>query len=132
MGLLKDINLAFEMHQHAVDALCFHSRALPNGSIMVNGFTNVTSDCDGNDLRRCLQTLEYIEDNLPQETPAAFGLHANAGIGFRMREAEQFTEQLSSLQLQSAAAGGGASVEERAKLVSHLTSIHPGSVVQHM
>ena len=65
-----------------------------------------------------VQTLEYIEDSLPQETPSAFGLHPNAGIGFRLREAEQFTEQLNSLQLPSAANGGGASVEEKVKLVS--------------
>lgn len=63
------------------------------------------------------QTLEYIEENLPQETPSAFGLHPNAGIGFRLREAERFAEQLNSLQLRSAGGGGGMSAEERAKAV---------------
>lgn len=61
--------------------------------------------------------MEYIEDTLPTETPSAFGLHANAGIVFRLREGEQFTEQLNSLQAQSAAVGGGISTEEKAKMV---------------
>ena len=64
-----------------------------------------------------MQTLEYIEDSLPQETPQAFGLHPNAGIGFRLREAEQLTEQLNSLQLRSATGGSGTSVEEKARIV---------------
>ena len=64
-----------------------------------------------------MQTLEYIEDNLPQETPQAFGLHPNAGIGFRLREGEQFTEQLNSLQSQSAAGASSISVEEKARMV---------------
>lgn len=72
-----------------------------------------------------VQTLEYIEESLPQETPSAFGLHTNAGIGFRLREAEQFTEQLSSLQLRSVAGGGGMSVEEKAKLVLSPPHLHP-------
>ena len=65
-----------------------------------------------------MQTLEYIEETLPQETPNAFGLHANAGIGFRLREAERFAEQLNSLQPRKIGGGAGASIEEKAKIVS--------------
>lgn len=65
-----------------------------------------------------MQTLDFIEETLPQETPSAFGLHPNAGIGFRLREAERFAEQLNSLQPRSAGGGGSTSTEEKAKVVS--------------
>ena len=74
-----------------------------------------------------MQTLEYIEDNLPQETPQAFGLHPNAGIGFRLREAEQCTEQLNSLQQRSATGGSSTSVEEKARMVCMNS---PGAVLK--
>ena len=68
------------------------------------------------------QVLQYIDETLAvhTETPAAFGLHNNAEIGFRLREAERFSEQLSSLRPRSSGAvgGSGGTVEERAKTVS--------------
>ena len=64
-----------------------------------------------------LQTLEYIDDSLPQESPTAFGMHPNAGIGFRLRETDSFAEQLKRLQPRSAGGGSGTTVEEKAKLV---------------
>lgn len=73
-----------------------------------------------------LQTLEYIEETLPQETPTAFGLHPNAGIGFRLREAEAFVELLGRLQPRAAGGGGGAGVEERAKAVRCLKLLLQG------
>jgi hypothetical protein len=50
------------------------------------------------------QVLEYIEDNMPPETPLAFGLHPNAEIGFKLREAETFCNSL--VQLQPRESGG--------------------------
>lgn len=64
-----------------------------------------------------VQTLEYIEEALPQETPTAFGLHPNAGIGFRLREAEGFLDLLGRLQPRSAGGGGDSGIEDRAKAV---------------
>lgn len=34
--------------------------------------------------------LEYLDEQMPPETPLAFGLHPNAEIGFKLREAETF------------------------------------------
>ena len=65
-----------------------------------------------------------MEETLPQETPNAFGLHANAGIGFRLREAERFAEQLNSLQPRRLGGGAGASIEEKAKTVRLLSGLH--------
>ena len=63
-----------------------------------------------------MQTLEYIEDAMPPETPTAFGLHANAEVGFKRREAERFCAALQSLQPRQLGGEAGLSVEERAKL----------------
>lgn len=61
------------------------------------------------------QTLDYIEDAMPPETPVAFGLHPNAEIGFKLREADRFCLQLTNLQPRQTGGGGGLSPEERAK-----------------
>jgi len=50
------------------------------------------------------QVLEYIEESMPPETPLAFGLHPNAEIGFKLREAETFCNSL--VQLQPRESGG--------------------------
>ncbi len=42
--------------------------------------------------------LEHIEETMPPETPLAFGLHPNAEIGFKLREAETFCNCLVTLQ----------------------------------
>ena len=47
----------------------------------------------------CLQVLEYIEDSMPPESAAAFGLHPNAEIGFKLREAAAFCSNLQTLQV---------------------------------
>ena len=47
----------------------------------------------------CLQVLEYIEDSMPPESAAAFGLHPNAEIGFKLREASAFCSNLQTLQV---------------------------------
>lgn len=48
--------------------------------------------------------LEYVDEVMPPETPLAFGLHPNAEIGFKLREAESFCSSL--VQLQPREAGG--------------------------
>lgn len=54
---------------------------------------------------------------MPPETPLAFGLHPNAEIGFKLREAESFCNSLVQLQPRESSGEGGMSAEERAKLV---------------
>ena len=46
-----------------------------------------------------LQVLEYIEDGMPAESAVAFGLHPNAEIGFKLREAASFCDNLKRLQV---------------------------------
>ena len=46
-----------------------------------------------------LQVLEYINDSMPAESAVAFGLHPNAEIGFKLREAEKFCGNLLSMQV---------------------------------
>ena len=48
------------------------------------------------------QVLEYIEDSMPAESAAAFGLHPNAEIGFKLREASAFCANLQALQARRA------------------------------
>ena len=61
--------------------------------------------------------LEYLDEQMPPETPLAFGLHPNAEIGFKLREAETFCTSLVQLQPREAGGEGGMSVEEKAKMV---------------
>jgi dynein heavy chain len=51
------------------------------------------------------QVLEAIEETMPPETPLAFGLHPNAEIGFKLREAETFCNSLVQLQPRESAGG---------------------------
>ncbi|CAD7696266.1 unnamed protein product [Ostreobium quekettii] len=63
------------------------------------------------------QVLEYMAENMPPETPLAFGLHPNAEIGFKLREAESFCSNVLLLQPREAGGDGGMSVEEKSKMV---------------
>ncbi|KAF5834390.1 hypothetical protein DUNSADRAFT_8976 [Dunaliella salina] len=63
------------------------------------------------------QVLEYLDEQMPPETPLAFGLHPNAEIGFKLREAETFCSSLVQLQPREAGGEGGMSMEEKAKMV---------------
>lgn len=61
--------------------------------------------------------LEYIDEQMPPETPQAYGLHPNAEIGFKLREAETLCNSLVQLQPREAGGEGGMSTEEKAKMV---------------
>lgn len=63
------------------------------------------------------QVLEYVAEVMPPETPLAFGLHPNAEIGFKLREAEAFCVNVSLLQPREAGGDGGMSMEEKSKMV---------------
>ena len=75
--------------------------------------------CASQPLQKChtLQVLEYIDEAMPPETPLAFGLHPNAEIGFKLREAERFCANVLCLQPREAGGEGGMSMEEKAKMV---------------
>jgi len=62
------------------------------------------------------QALEFIDETFPAESPLAFGLHPNAEIGFRLREAENLCLQILQLQPREAGGEGGLSTEEKAKM----------------
>ena len=62
-------------------------------------------------------TVEYITEVFQTETPLAFGLHPNAEIGFKLREAESLCNSLLSLQPRESAGEAGASTEDKAKMV---------------
>ena len=62
-------------------------------------------------------TVEYITDTFPTESPLAFGLHPNAEIGFKLREAESLCLALLSLQPRESGGEAGASTEDKAKMV---------------
>ena len=62
-------------------------------------------------------TLEVIDETMPPETPLAFGLHPNAEIGFKLREADSFCASLVLLQPRDAGDEAGMSTEERSKMV---------------
>jgi dynein heavy chain len=64
-----------------------------------------------------VQVLEYVDEQMPPETPLAFGLHPNAEIGFKLREAESLCNSLVQLQPREAGGEGGMSTEEKAKMV---------------
>ena len=59
---------------------------------------------------RASQVMEYIEDSMPAESAVAFGLHPNAEIGFKLREAVAFCSNLQALQVggRRRREGGGA------------------------
>lgn len=71
------------------------------------------SDCEWS----WLQVMDFIEENMPPESATAYGLHTNAEVGFKRREAERFCMSLMLLQPREAAQDGGLRPEERAKLV---------------
>eukprot|EP00736_Rhodelphis_marinus_P010572 Rmarinus@m.9666 len=60
--------------------------------------------------------LEYIEE-MPPETPIAFGMHPNAEIGYRLLQADTMFRNMNELQPRSASGGGGMGLEEKTKMV---------------
>lgn len=57
--------------------------------------------------------MAYIDEEMPPETPLAFGLHPNAEIGFKLREGVRFCSSIAALHPQSIATSGGLPTEEK-------------------
>jgi dynein heavy chain len=68
-----------------------------------------------NQAQNVKEVIEAIETTMPQETPVAFGLHNNAEIGFRMKQADEMFLSIRELQPRSGGGIVGMSVTERAK-----------------
>ena len=62
------------------------------------------------------QVVEYLQE-MPGETPVAFGFHPNAEIGFKLREGDAFCNALILMQPRNAGGEGGMSEEEKARMV---------------
>jgi dynein heavy chain len=60
---------------------------------------------------------EYIDESFPAETPACFGLHPNAEIGFRLQQAASMFAAIQSLQPRAAGGGAVMSVEDKSKMM---------------
>lgn len=60
---------------------------------------------------------QYIDDNLPPESPILYGLHSNAEIGFLTTTSENLFRTVLEMQPRdsSASGGAGASREEKVK-----------------
>jgi len=63
------------------------------------------------------QYLEYIEEQLATETPAAYGMHPNSEINFMTRQADDLFAAVAELQPRAAGGAGGMSLQERVKRV---------------
>eukprot|EP00295_Goniomonas_pacifica_P045819 CAMPEP_0175918472 /NCGR_PEP_ID=MMETSP0108-20121206/11901_1 /TAXON_ID=195067 ORGANISM="Goniomonas pacifica, Strain CCMP1869" /NCGR_SAMPLE_ID=MMETSP0108 /ASSEMBLY_ACC=CAM_ASM_000204 /LENGTH=1079 /DNA_ID=CAMNT_0017241099 /DNA_START=10 /DNA_END=3249 /DNA_ORIENTATION=- len=65
----------------------------------------------------CKQLSDYIESNMPAESPIAYGMHPNAEIGFRLLQADSIFKSILDLQPRSAGGGSGMSLQDKAKFV---------------
>jgi len=61
--------------------------------------------------------IEYIEENLAKETPAAMGLHPNSEINFMTKQADELFRITAELQPRGASASGGMTLQEKVKRI---------------
>ncbi|XP_035168476.1 LOW QUALITY PROTEIN: dynein heavy chain 17, axonemal [Oxyura jamaicensis] len=66
---------------------------------------------------------EYIDENLPPESPYLYGLHPNAEIGFLTVTSERLFRTVLEMQPKESDAGGGAGVSREEKVKSMLDEI---------
>jgi len=59
--------------------------------------------------------IEYIEDSIERETPAAYGLHPNSEINFMTRQADDLFSAIAELQPRGGGGGGSMTLAERVK-----------------
>merc|ERR1719313_1942543 len=63
------------------------------------------------------QFIEYVEETLTNETPMAFGLHANAEINFMTQQASDLFKKSGELQPRGSGGGGGMTLQEKVKRI---------------
>lgn len=72
------------------------------------------------------QYIEFIETQLPPESPTSFGLHPNAEIGFRTTQGESLFSTILEMQPQTAVGGEGKTVDDIVKdTISNILAILP-------
>merc|ERR1719313_1576529 len=85
---------------------------------LLEGFNFYTGFANPPSSLNCQQTMEYVETQMPAESPIAYGLHPNAEIGFRLQQAETMFKNIQELQPQGGSGGGsGMSLSDRAKQI---------------
>ena len=60
---------------------------------------------------------EFIDESFPPETPACFGMHNNAEIGYRLQQAQGMFDAILNLQPRATGGGGAMSVEDKSKML---------------
>lgn len=65
---------------------------------------------------------EYIDENLPPESPYLYGLHPNAEIGFLTVTSEKLFRTVLEMQPKESDSGGGTGVSREEKVRSHVIS----------
>jgi len=60
--------------------------------------------------------MRYVEE-MPAESPVAYGMHPNAEIGFRLAQADDLFSNIVELQPRTSSSGGGMSLQDKAKQV---------------
>lgn len=65
--------------------------------------------------------LQYIDDNLPPESPYLYGLHPNAEIGFLTQTSEKLFRTLLEMQPRDGGVceGGGTARDEKVREICH-------------
>jgi len=63
------------------------------------------------------QFVEYVDETLVNETPVAFGLHANAEINFMTQQAAELFRLSGELQPRGASGGSGMTLQEKVKRI---------------
>ncbi|XP_010119740.1 PREDICTED: dynein heavy chain 17, axonemal-like, partial [Chlamydotis macqueenii] len=66
---------------------------------------------------------EYVDDNLPPESPYLYGLHPNAEIGFLTVTSDRLLRTVLEMQPKESDAGGGSGVSREEKVKSVLDEI---------
>ena len=63
------------------------------------------------------QYVEYVDEQLANDTPTAFGLHANSEIGFMSQQADALFKAAAELQPRGGAGSGGMTLQEKVKRI---------------
>jgi len=69
---------------------------------------------------------QYIDENLPPESPTLYGLHPNAEIGFLTAASEKLFRTVLEMQPADSGASGGGGVSKEEKVCRHSHAYYIG------